>query len=193
MGPAIFMEAFGGSAGSDHGDGSIAEHAAHAGLADFDGLDFVEEHLDGAAAGDAGLDDDAPGGDGHLGGVAADAADEDDDEADHQQRGPAVLGHMAAGELHLGMRVSIPEQVTAEGPQDQCAKNVPQHDDPVEAGGVDDFFSRNQRLVDVAHCSPCRRPCSDRSGRTFLIPRQCPTFAGGGELFLPCSGAEGFR
>ncbi len=86
--PGHFMKLLRGSTGTDHGDGAVAEHAAHAWLGDFDGLHFVEEHLDGAAAGEARFDDDAARGDGHFRRIAADASGEEHDEPASQRAAP---------------------------------------------------------------------------------------------------------
>jgi len=69
-----FVEWFGGAAGADDDDGSVAEQAAEGGFTDFNAFDFGEEHFDCFAADEAGFDYDAAVGDSHFGGVSADHA-----------------------------------------------------------------------------------------------------------------------
>src|SRR6185312_15086225 len=91
------MEWLGGAARSNHRDASIAQHSADHGLTDLDGLDSIQQHLDGLSAHEALFDHDTASGNGHLRGISTHHASDDRHDAADQEGGRATFRKMFAG------------------------------------------------------------------------------------------------
>ena len=147
-----FVKWLGSAAGSDDHDGAVTEHSAEESLSYFDGFDLVEQHFNSFAAGQPGLDDDAVIGDGHFRRVAANHADENHYNAANKQRhaSPFHRTQVSGLDFVVSERV-IQEKRTREREEQAAYNDVPEHDDPMEPGFVDDRFARNEVSFDVAH------------------------------------------
>lgn len=141
------------AAGADDDNGAVTEEPAESGFADFDAFHFVEEHFDGFASGDAGLNDDPAVGDGHFRGTAAKHADGNDYSARNKQESGDTFPQVKSVGRNSGAAGECVEEQEQRGKIEQESRQhkVPERDDPVEARLVNHGFAGNQVCFDVAH------------------------------------------
>src|SRR5579872_2083281 len=137
-----FLKWLGSSACPDHYNGAVTKHPAKGRFLHFNALDFGQEHFDGLAAGQSGLDHHAAIRHRHFGGVTAHHAHENHHDAANEQRRAADFHEMRVCALNSALCERVKEQNDAGQSEEQASHdNVPKHHDPVKASLVNYRFT----------------------------------------------------